>query len=113
MRAPEVSVTAGGALALVGVAAAGVLLWRGLPKVAAAASAAAQAVNPLNHDNVFAAGVNDLGGAIVTAPDGAGKNADGSWSLGGWIFDVMHPATAQAVRDATSPVNAGGATGSW
>jgi hypothetical protein len=110
---PSVSLSAGGTLALVGVAVVGFVLWRGLPKVAAAASAAAEAVNPLNPDNVFATGVNAVGGAIVTDPVGPGKAADGSWSLGGWIFDVTHPATAQAVRDVGQPVNTGGATGSW
>src|SRR4051794_26127176 len=69
---------------------------------------AADTVNPLNHDNVFAVGVNRYGASIVTDPAGPGKNADGSWSLGGWAFDVFHPGVA-ARRDNFG----GGATGSW
>ena len=58
---------------------------------AQAAADAAQAINPLNRDNIFYGGVNAVGGALVTDPAGPGKNADGSWSLGGWIYDVTHP----------------------
>lgn len=87
-------------LALVAVAAVGYVAWKGVPKLREAANA----INPLNHDNVFAQGVNAVGGAIVTAPDGAGKNADGSWSLGGWLYDVTHPAEAAAVRSVGAPV---------
>lgn len=88
--------------------AAGLLATAYIVKKAggAAADAAAQvadAVNPLNHDNIFASTVNKVGGAIVTDPNGPGKNADGSWSLGGWLFDVFNPRTARAVAETTSP----------
>lgn len=72
----------------------------------AAADAAAQvadAVNPLNHDNVFASTVNKVGGALVTDPNGPGKNADGSWTLGGWLHDVLNPDTARAVAEVSNP----------
>lgn len=87
----KVQLNAPAVLALAGLGVAALLAWKG-PKLAAAAwngvKGAADAVNPLNHDNVFAGGVNAVGAAIVTEPDGAGKNADGSWSLGGWLRDV-------------------------
>lgn len=70
---------------------------------AAGAAQVAQAVNPLNHDNVFATTVNSIGGGLVTDPNGPGKNADGSWSLGGWLHDVLNPGTARAVAEASSP----------
>lgn len=70
------------------------------------AAVVGNAVNPLNRENVFAAGINAAGGAIATAPDAAGKNADGSWSLGGWWFDITNPETAEAVRNVTQPVQA-------
>lgn len=113
MKAPQVSIDGTGVLALVAVAVLGLVVWKGLPKLGQAAAAAGQAVNPLNPDNVFASGVNAVGGAIVTDPAGPGKNADGSWSLGGWVYDVLNPDTAQAVQDMSQPVFTGGATGSW
>lgn len=104
-----------GAALLVG----GYLLWKASKAAGAAAGAVAdavgnglQAVNPTNPDNIFAEAVNSAGDAIIS-PDGPGRNADGSWTLGGWVFDIFNPATAQAVKDTTKPVNTGGATGSW
>jgi hypothetical protein len=62
-------------------------------------------VNPLSPENAANRTVNAIGGALVTSPTGPGKNADGSWTLGGAIFDIFNPRTAQAVRDMTGPVN--------
>jgi hypothetical protein len=56
-----------------------------------AAGVVGNAINPVNQNNVFYSGVNAVGGAIVQDPAGPGKNADGSWTLGGWLFDVTHP----------------------
>lgn len=42
---------------------------------------AAEAVNPLNHDNVIYGGVNSVGGAVT---------GDKNWTLGGWIYDITH-----------------------
>jgi hypothetical protein len=56
-----------------------------------AASAVGNAVNPLNNQNVFYSGVNAIGGAIVDKDNGPGRNADGSWTLGGWLYDITHP----------------------
>lgn len=115
----NVTPTAGGVLALVAVAAAGFVVWKGyktgaeiakgvketaakvtraitldtmLPDSAyadpAAQYSAAGALGETGGENAVAYTVNRIGGAIVTAPDGNGKNADGSWSLGGWFRDV-------------------------
>lgn len=48
---------------------------------------AAQAVNPLNQENVIYQTANAAGGAFVS-PTGPGRNADGSWTLGGWLYDI-------------------------
>ncbi len=74
---------------------------------------AAWGLSPTNQNNVIYQTANGIGGAIVTAPDGAGKNADGSWTLGGFVYDIFNPGAAQAVRDMTAPINTGGATGEW
>lgn len=47
-------------------------------------------INPIDRDNVAYTGVNAVGGVLVTDPAGPGKNADGSWSLGAWAYDVLH-----------------------
>lgn len=43
--------------------------------------AVGNAVNPVNHDNVFASGVNSVGGAIT---------GESGFSLGGWLWDATH-----------------------
>lgn len=73
-------------------------------KAVQGAAAVGSAINPVNRDNVFAAGVNAVGGVLVTEPDGAGKNADGSWTFGGWLYDVTHPATAKTVASMSGTV---------
>lgn len=78
--------------------------------VGSAAASVGNAINPLNNDNVFASAINSVGGAVATSN---GYNADGSWTLGGWLYDTTHPATVAAVNNITAPVNTGGATGSW
>lgn len=47
-------------------------------------------INPVDRDNVAYTGVNAVGGSLVTDPAGPGKNADGTWSFGAWIYDVTH-----------------------
>lgn len=89
---------AAGAAVVVG----GFLIWKASSAAAGAASkaatavadaagAAVDAVNPTNPDNAAAKAVNAVGGAIITDTNGPGKNADGSWTLGGWVFDITHP----------------------
>ena len=58
--------------------------------VAEVADTVVTAVNPASSENLINRGVSAVGGAIVKDPAGPGKNADGSWSLGGWIYDVTH-----------------------
>lgn len=72
------------ALALAGIVAA----------VYVARKAGQGAFNPASPNNVVYGGVNAIGGALVTDPEGPGKNADGSWTLGGWAYDVLHPGWA-------------------
>ncbi len=62
-----------GALAVLGF-----VYWKGGKALAAAGNA----VNPVNHDNVFSSSANALGSAI---------SGDDSFSLGGTIYDWTHP----------------------
>lgn len=68
-----------------GVAVLGLVAYKAIPKVAGAVGDAAQAVNPLNHDNVIAGGVNKVGGIIA-------GDTSGNWTLGGWFYDLTHKA---------------------
>lgn len=54
------------------------------------ADATIAAINPASSENIINRGVSAIGGAIVSDPVGPGKNADGSWSLGGWLYDITH-----------------------
>lgn len=62
------------------------------------------AVDPTNPDNIAASGINKVGGILVTEPDGNGKSADGSWSLGAWAYDVLHPEETAQIRAINDPV---------
>ena len=92
MKITQTQVTLG--LGLLGLAA---VYFVG-KKAIGAAGTVANSVNPLNQNNVFATGVNAVGGALVTDPAGAGKNADGSWTFGGFLYDLTHPATVKEVQ---------------
>lgn len=46
-------------------------------------------INPVSDQNLAYRGVNAVGGALVGA-SGNGVNADGSWTLGGWLYDITH-----------------------
>lgn len=59
------------------------VLYRGGARVVQAAGDAANAINPLNDQNVFASSVDKVGAKL---------SGDSSWSLGTWIYDVTHPA---------------------
>ena len=54
------------------------------------ADAVATGINPVNPQNIVNRGVTAAGGAVFTSPTAPGKNADGSWSLGGAIYDATH-----------------------
>lgn len=71
--------------------------------VADAASSVGTALNPTSDQNIAYTGINAVGGAIVSDPQGPGKNADGSWTLGGFLYDITHPGVFDAVKAATAP----------
>lgn len=86
------------ALAGVGVALAVYLVRKAASAAGDAAAAIVPLINPADANNVAYHTVSEIGGAIVTDPTGPGKNADGSWSLGGWLYDVTHPGTVSAIK---------------
>lgn len=47
-------------------------------------------VNPANPSNWINQAVTSAGAAVVS-PTGPGRNADGSWTVGGWLYDITHP----------------------
>lgn len=67
-------------------------------KALAVAATAANAVNPLNHDNVIASGVNNLGATIT---------GDTSFTLGGALYDLTHsdPTKPAPKPDATPAID--------
>lgn len=58
------------------------------------------ALNPASPNNLAYSAVNAIGGELAGTN---GRNADGSWTLGGWFYDVTHPGWAEA---ATAPTPA-------
>lgn len=62
-------------------------------KASAAAEEVADAVivgtNPVNPDNYANRAVTAVGEAVMPA-NAPGRNADGSWTLGGAVFDLFH-----------------------
>lgn len=74
----------------------------------AAAGAVLEGINPASTNNVIYRGTNWIGNNVVTNPEGPGKNADGSWSLGGFLYDITHPEVTAQVREVTKPVNIAG-----
>lgn len=69
----------------------------------AAGGAILTGINPGNSDNLVNKTVTAIGSSIVTDPAGAGKNADGSWTVGGWLFDVTHPGWQTAINAPVPP----------
>lgn len=87
----------------IGVAAAGAA-WYAWSKLRGAAGEALGAVadsagqvfdaviegtNPVNPGNLVNSTVTKIGSAVVS-DTGPGRNADGSWTLGGSIYDMTH-----------------------
>ncbi len=95
-----------GVLAVVGVAAiyffGRKLLNAAGSGISSAASAVGTAINPVDPNNLAYRGVNGVGASI---------SGDNSWSLGGWIYDLTHPAydPNAAIPDTNTP-NVGRAT---
>ena len=83
-----------GIMIVAGVLVGGYMLWRASGAVkglaASAGEAITTAVNPANPENLANKAVTAVGSTVV-GPDGPGKNADGSWTLGGAAYDVFHP----------------------
>ena len=59
-------------------------------RVSEVADAVIVGTNPMNRDNWVNRAVT-AAGDLVVADDGPGRNADGSWTVGGWLFDVTNP----------------------
>ena len=55
-----------------------------------AANVVSTSLNPASTENLVYRGINSAGGSLVSDPAGPGKNADGSWSLGRWLYDITH-----------------------
>ena len=76
-----------------------------------AAATVGNAINPVNPDNIFAGGVNAVGGALSGSSD---------WSLGSWLYDVTHddydpnaPAQAAGSVDTVAPGKSADYVDSW
>lgn len=108
---------------IAGVVVIGAIVYKSSQAVGTAAAEAVNAVNPLNPDNIIGGAVNGGLGAVMTTggPATAGVNADGSWTLGGWAYDMTHRDAVTGnyawwpfdTSATTTPANTGGATGSW
>ena len=112
---------------LAGGAALAYLAWRKLTQGArdagqAVAELAASAgevvdsvivgVNPANPENWANRGVTAAGSYIVS-PEGPGRNADGSWTLGGAIFDLLNPGWATGLSGPTPLASSSSSSSSW
>lgn len=88
--------------------ALGVLGFVLVRKIAGAASdtvkTAAVFVNPADPQNLVNRAVTAVGDAVVSE-DGNGRNADGSWTFGGWWYDLTHPTEVAQIKQITKPVN--------
>lgn len=58
--------------------------------------------NPVNPQNYVNRAVTSLGSAIVS-DTGPGRNADNSWTVGAWAYDVLHPGWATDAIVGTAP----------
>lgn len=77
---------------VVKLAAAGAVLALvvyGLSKLKGVGNVVATDLNPASDQNLVNQGVTSIGNVLVS-PTGPGRNADGSWTLGGWLYDMTH-----------------------
>lgn len=64
-------------------------------------------LNPASIENIVNKTANALGSAVVSKdPLAPGRNADGSFTIGGWFYDIMNPRDA-AARDAVAGIASG------
>lgn len=89
MKIPQETIIVGSALAAILV-----LVYLAKRAAADAVAGAAQAVNPLNPDNIFANVVNSTGAAITGAD---------SFSLGAEIYNLTHPDPFNNSTEAVEP----------
>ena len=62
-------------------------------------------VNPNDPGNWVNRGVSAAGSSIVSQT-GPGRNADGSWTVGGWLYDITHgDPLARAAKPVFNPRN--------
>lgn len=87
-------------------AAAAGAIWYVYKKASGALPDALNYVNPLSDKNVAYQGTNAVLDSMVS-DDGPGRNADGSITLGGWLFDIFNPSTAAQIKNITKPTNTG------
>lgn len=78
-------------LGVVVLGGAAALIWAYKERAQKAAGDLVTAFNPTSPENVAYQTINTWGGNLTTDPMGPGKYADGSWSLGAWLYDVSHP----------------------
>jgi hypothetical protein len=90
-------------LGAVAVLALAYVAYKATNAASAATEWASTHLDPTDPNNVAYSTVNTWGGAVVTDPTGPGKNADGSWTLGGWLYDVTHPSTTAAIANLSNP----------
>lgn len=74
--------------------------------------AASTTFNPASNQNFIYRSVNAVGDAIAL-PDAPGRNADGSFTWGGWFYDVTHPATVAQIKALGDGTGGPGITKSW
>lgn len=99
----KVSAVSGDLLLKVGIGvvvlgAVGFALWRFKDVIT---DTVLPAVNPADANNVVNRGVTAIGDAVVS-PTGPGRNADGSWTLGGMLYDLTHSDPLKATPPATT-----------
>ena len=72
-------------------------------KVSEVADAVIVGTNPMNPENWVNRGVTAAGDLIVSS-EGVGRNADGSWTLGGAVFDMLNPGWSDNLSGPVSAV---------
>lgn len=79
-------------------------------QVAEVADAVIVGVNPANPGNWVNQAVTSAGSAVVS-DTGPGRNADGSWSLGGALYDLTHWGWADELTTPSPTSSAGTVSG--
>lgn len=64
----------------------------------AVADAVIVGMNPHDPGNWVNQGVSKVGGALVSH-EGPGRNGDGSWTVGAWLYDLTHADPVKTLFD--------------